>query len=122
MAAQRRVNTWVSQQTHGRIPRALAAPPPASTGAILSNAIYMKAAWRFPFARELTKAGVFRPSLSQQVTVQYMRGQFNLRLADNPRLRIRVLHMPYKRSDVGFYVILPYDVKVAWALESRALM
>ena len=42
-----------------------------------------------------------------------MRGQFNLRLADNPRLRIRVLHLPYKRSDVGFYIILPYDVKVS---------
>lgn len=41
-----------------------------------------------------------------------MRGQFYLGLADNPRLRIRVLHMPYKRSDVGFYIILPYDVKV----------
>lgn len=41
-----------------------------------------------------------------------MRGQFNLRLADNPRLRIRVLHLPYKRSDVGFYIILPYDIKV----------
>lgn len=110
-AAQRRINQWVSQQTHGRIPRALAAPPPASTAVILSNSIYMKAAWRFPFSRELTKPGIFRPSLSQQVTVQYMRGQFNLRLADNPRLRIRVLHMPYKRNDVGFYIILPYDIK-----------
>ncbi|XP_052124365.1 leukocyte elastase inhibitor-like isoform X1 [Frankliniella occidentalis] len=67
VGAQRRVNAWVSQQTHGRIPRALAAPPPASTAVILSNSIYMKAAWRFPFSREFTKPGVFRPSLSQQV-------------------------------------------------------
>ncbi|KAK3925622.1 Heterochromatin-associated protein MENT [Frankliniella fusca] len=111
VTAQRRVNTWVSQQTHGRIPRALAAPPPPSTAVILSNSIYMKAAWRFPFSRELTKPGVFRTSLTQQVPVQFMRGQFSLRLADNPRLRIRVLHMPYKRSDVGFYIILPYDIK-----------
>lgn len=110
-AAMRRINTWVSQQTYGRVSRALATPPPASTAVILSNAIYMKAAWRFPFSRELTKMGVFKPSLSQQVEVPFMRGQFNLGLADNPRLRIRVLHMPYKRSDVGFYIILPYDVK-----------
>lgn len=111
VAAQRRINTWVSQQTYGRVPRALKAPQPPTTAVVLSNAIYMKAAWRFPFARELTKVGVFKPSLSQQVQVPFMRGQFSLRLADNPRLRIRVLHLPYKRSDVGFYVILPYDVK-----------
>ncbi|XP_034253127.1 leukocyte elastase inhibitor-like [Thrips palmi] len=109
--AMRRINTWVSQQTHGRIPRALAAPLPVSTAVVLSNSIYMKAAWRFPFSRELTKVGPFRLSLTQQVQVPFMRGQFNLGLADNPRLRIRVLHMPYKRSDVGFYIILPYDIK-----------
>ena len=66
-AAQRRINAWVSQQTNGRIARALAAPPPPSTAVIMSNSIYMKAAWRFPFSRELTAPGIFRPSLGQQV-------------------------------------------------------
>jgi serpin B len=57
--ATREINTWASQETHGRIPH-LFAPGVlnASTALVLANAVYFKGAWAQPFSKA-TVPGTF---------------------------------------------------------------
>jgi len=54
------INRWVSAQTHHKIPDL---PPlgsvTAATRLVLTNAIYMKAAWQMPFQKSATKKEPF---------------------------------------------------------------
>ncbi len=44
-----RINAVVAHETHGLVPALFQAPLPLSTRAVLSNALYLKAAWLHPF-------------------------------------------------------------------------
>ena len=57
--ATREINTWASQETHGRIPH-LFTPGVlnASTALVLANAVYFKGGWAQPFSKA-TVSGTF---------------------------------------------------------------
>jgi len=52
------INSWVSEHTGGVIP-ALFAELPLETRLLLANAVYLKAAWRYPFKRRDTALAPF---------------------------------------------------------------
>jgi len=74
--ARARINSAVAAQTHGHIRNLL--PPgaiaPQSTGWVLTNALYLDAAWRHRFDRAKTAPGPFRTLAGTVVTVRYMHG------------------------------------------------
>jgi serpin B len=46
-----RINAVVARETHGLIPALFQAPLPRSTRTVLTNALYLKARWLYPFPR-----------------------------------------------------------------------
>jgi serpin B len=67
------INAAVSAQTRGHIPALL---PPGSidsgTGWVLTDAVYLKAAWATPFQARDTEPGPFRTATGRAVTASYL--------------------------------------------------
>jgi serpin B len=96
-AARREINDLIGKQTEGKITDLL--PPDAInalTRLVLANAIYLKAAWAYPFPEPATADSPFYPEgpgTGSPVTVRMMR------LAEN---------LLYLREDGYQSVLLPY--------------
>jgi len=78
--ARTTINTWVERETEQKIKDLL--PPnllTAQTKLVLTNAIYFKGNWQFPFAEEKTQAIPFTLPEGQTIQVPTMSrtGQFN---------------------------------------------
>jgi len=71
-----RINAAVSAQTRGHIRNLLPAGsiPPGSIGWVLTNALYLNAAWQRRFDRAKTAPGPFRTGTGAVVTARYMHG------------------------------------------------
>jgi serpin B len=91
----------------GAIDRVFNHPLPATTAAVLTNAIYFKGAWETPFNSQYTVPGKFKYNGTHRVDVQFMRGQFDLKYVDSNRLGCRMISIPYKHGQAAMYVILP---------------
>ncbi|MDD5289493.1 MAG: serpin family protein, partial [Dehalococcoidales bacterium] len=64
------INNWVSEQTNNRIKDLLPQGTiDTDTRFVLTNAIYFDAAWKYPFAKESTKNGIFNLRDGSTVTV-----------------------------------------------------
>jgi serpin B len=74
--ARARINSAVAAETHGHIRNLLPAGaiPAQSTGWVLTNALYLDAAWRHRFDRAKTAPGPFRTEAGAVITVRYMHG------------------------------------------------
>lgn len=74
--ARVQINAAVAAQTHGHIGNLLPAGsiPPHKVGWVLTNALYLDAAWQHRFDRAKTAPGPFRTGTGSVVTVQYMHG------------------------------------------------
>jgi serpin B len=71
--ARAAINAWVAQQTKDKITDLLAAGTiDSSTRLTLVNAIYLKAPWQFPFAKELTAPGSFTDASGRTDTTAMM--------------------------------------------------
>lgn len=93
--------------TLGAIDRVFSHALPATTAAVLTNSIYFKGAWETPFNSQYTVPGKFKYNDTHRVDVQFMRGQFNLKYAENTRLGCRMISIPYKHGQAAMYAILP---------------
>ena len=70
------INTWVSDRTNAKIPELLhpdAVSP--DTSLMLTNTIYLKAAWKYPFTATATAVGPFTRDDGTVVDVPIMRGR-----------------------------------------------
>lgn len=101
------LNRWAALNTLGAIDRVFSHPLPATTAAVLTNAIYFKGAWETPFNSQYTVPGKFKYNDTASVDVQFMRGQFNLKYAESHRLGCRLVCIPYKHGQAAMYAILP---------------
>jgi serpin B len=74
--ARAQINRAVAAQTHGHISNLLPAGsiPPHSVGWVLTNALYLDAAWQHRFDPAKTAPGPFRTGNGTVVTVRYMHG------------------------------------------------
>ncbi|MEK8106297.1 serpin family protein [Micromonospora sp. M12] len=58
--ARQEINTWVSDRTNAKIPELLQSDAVSrDTSLVLTNAIYLKAAWKYPFTATATAVGPF---------------------------------------------------------------
>jgi serpin B len=117
-AARKTINDWVEEQTRKKI-RDLLGPTDVdpSTTLVLTNAIYYKGLWAFPFREPATdKAGVFTTAAGEKVTVPMMRQLEFFRVYDGGTFR--VLELPYKGLRRSMLVVLPKKTDGLDALEA----
>jgi serpin B len=95
------INGWVSSRTEGTIPNLLQASDfPSLTTAVLTNALYLKAAWAEPFFDWATENRTFTRRDGSEVTVPMMSGWIEAaRYTAGPGYRSAAL--PYHRGGDG---------------------
>jgi len=106
------INAWVGAHTQGVIPRILAELP-KKTLLALANAIYLKAAWRYPFKPGATASAPFHGEggsapiafMHESESLPYGRGR-----------GYAAVDMPYRSSTLSLLVMLPVGQSLA-ALE-----
>lgn len=110
-ASANTINTFVSQQTHGKITDLFSASSLSSdTLVVIVNALYMKGLWLHKFDPENTKSGQF--SSFEYATYMNQVNKFNY--AALPELDATALEMPYANSSFAVVFILPNE-NVAYA-------
>lgn len=104
--ARQRINAWVAEQTRDKI-RDLLQPGDITsrTRLVLTNAIYFKAAWRYPFKPEDTREGDFTLLNGQKVRVPMMHLNKELAYAEGEDYQAAAL--PYAGGDYEMVVLVP---------------
>ena len=116
-AACERINAWVAEETRDKItelvePDAL----PAMLQLMITNAIYFKAAWRFPFDAQRTQPMPFTLISGETTEVAMMQQQARLSYAENDDWQ--VVALPYgEAGEIDMVVLLPRAVDGLSALE-----
>ena len=90
-------NRWADEKTHGKINQ-IADENQRCLPAVLMNAVYFKAAWAFPFQKEITKPQAFHNAdgTENQIPFMHQTSHFDYFEADG----IRAVRMPYKNYSV----------------------
>jgi serpin B len=112
-SATEAINAWVSAHTQGIIPRILASLPP-QTRLALANAIYLKAAWRYPFKAAATASAPFHGERGS-ASIAFMHETDALPYGHGPGYA--AVDMPYRSSTLSLLVMLPVGQNLA-ALEA----
>ncbi len=98
------INAWVREQTAVRIDRLFDQLDPA-TRLVLANAVYLKADWRTPFAKNPTKDATFTRADGTTVVAPMMHQQESLRYASGQGWQ--AVELPYADSELAMRVIVP---------------
>jgi serpin B len=108
-AARKLINGWVDGQTEHRIPELLVPGIlTPMTRLTLVNAVYLKAAWQYPFDPESTKPGTFtRPDGS---TVQVPTMALTESLSYAAGTGWQAVELPYVGHSLAMTLILPDDL------------
>jgi serpin B len=102
--ARQTINTWVSDQTAGKIPQLIGQGVPL-TALVLVNAVYLKGAWTTPFQTSATTPGPFQAP-GGSVTVPFMHATEDLTLATGAGWQ--AVELPYGSSgQLEMTVVLP---------------
>lgn len=113
-AAAGKINSWVSEKTHGKIDKIVEKIGPAAV-MYLINALYFKAAWTTSFNKESTYEGGFMLSDGTEAKADYMRFSEEQEAPkffsyssdwDDPD-GYSVVRIPYGRDVFAFYGIVP---------------
>lgn len=101
------INTWVDDQTAGRIPDLFEGGDlDANTRLVLVNAIYFLAEWAAGFDEEDTSEDTFTLASGEEVEVPMMRqsdGEFGYADVDG----VQILEMPYEDEEISMVLLLP---------------
>jgi serpin B len=106
--AVERINSWVSENTEGRIPQLIGPDAIDSTTVlVLTNAIYFKASWGTPFDEGETRDDPFYLLDGTEIAVPMMRQEaaFPYRREDDCRAVI----LPYVGGQMSMVVIMPNE-------------
>lgn len=108
-AAAAAINAWVKKHTNGRIPQ-LFAKLPATTEAVLANAIYFKASWAEPFDPSDTAPGSFAAP-GGSVRAQFMKLTGSLPLAHTEGCT--AVQLPYRGGRFAALALMPSSGSLA---------
>jgi serine protease inhibitor len=99
------VNSWVSEQTQGKIKQIIQPPLSSKTGAFLANAIYFKGSWEHKFDSSATKDEAFhtRNGAEKQVPMMRQSRKFNYQ----EDTEFQAVRLPYSGNRLGMFIILP---------------
>jgi serpin B len=105
--ARQAINQWVEDQTNQKI-KELFKPNilNINTRLVLTNAIYFKAAWMNPFAKDNTKDADFTLADGKKVSVPTMH-QKNLRARFFKGDGFSLLELPYEKFELSMLLFLP---------------
>ncbi len=110
--ARKAINTWVGEKTKDKIPELL---PQGSvdprTQLVVTNAIWFKGRWEFPFPKPATKDEPFKTDGGKSVTVPMMHLTDSFRAATQPGMKL--LEMRYAESQLAMLFVLPDDTSSA---------
>lgn len=100
------INQLVAAQTEGKIPELF---PPGTitsiTRMVLTNALYLAAAWQKPFQPNTTAPAAFTTANGASAQVATMTGEVSASYASRPGYQ--VITLPYVGGKLGFSVLLP---------------
>ncbi len=105
-AAAKAINAWVSDQTNQKITQ-LAEPAmfSADTALALTNAVYFKAAWRFPFNEAATADAPFTLLSGEQANVPTM--HLTETLDVNVAEALTMVRLPYAGGTMVMEILMP---------------
>lgn len=104
--ARRAINEWVAKQTERKIPELIPKGVlDALTRLVLTNAIYLKAPWQYPFDPALTRDGVFRLLDGSTVTTPFMR--LNEAVGYAGGTGWQAVRIPYADTRLALEIVLP---------------
>ncbi|MBO4441053.1 serpin family protein [bacterium] len=102
-----KINSWVSEKTHGKIDRIIDQIG-VNTVMYIINAVYFKAAWTNAFDKDLTFKGNFWLSDNGMKDVDYMcAGGDSYSFKIDKENKYSVVRIPYGRGVFAFYSIVP---------------
>ena len=105
-AARIAINDWVGEQTEGRIEDLIPQGAlDALTRLVLTNAIYLNAAWAEPFIKEATRDGDFFLLDGATVQVPLMRQVAAFRYAAGAGYQ--AIELPYDGGELSMVILLP---------------
>ncbi|XP_009072082.1 PREDICTED: ovalbumin-related protein X-like [Acanthisitta chloris] len=118
--ARQRINSWVKNQTSGRIQDLL---EPSSvnlhTVLVLVNAIYFKGIWKAAFKEEDTQEVPFSVTKQESKPVQMMCQNSTFKVARVAAEKIKILELPYASGELSLLVLLPDDISGLEQLENK---
>jgi serpin B len=107
--ARRTINSWVEEQTGGKIKNLLQpAHLSPNTSLVLTNAIYFKGDWASPFPKAATKDEPFTVTEDKRVPVSMMHRIGRLNYLDGGDFH--ALELPYAGNDLSMVIVLPKKV------------
>jgi serine protease inhibitor len=106
-AALQRINDWVSQNTHGKIPSIFDPPLPPDLRLILLDAIYFKGTWETPFDKQLTRDQPF--TLRGGQTTQHPRMSRKGRMNYLESAGFQAVMLPYASRQASLCIFLPKE-------------
>lgn len=114
------INDWVAKQTNDEIKDLLPAPAVTKdTRLVITNAIWFKGTWQQTFAKSATSDAAFHVDAKTNVSTPTMHQTNHFRYADVPSAGVKVLEMPYGKSDLAMDIILSDDPTGLSKVESQ---
>ncbi|XP_061446528.1 serpin B6-like [Rhineura floridana] len=110
--SRKRINTWVEEQTAGKIQNLLAPGIINSlTRLVLVNAIYFKGNWANQFRKDCTKEQPFKINKNESKTVQmmYKKAKFNMTYISD--YCTKILELPYVANELSMIILLPDKIE-----------
>uniref|UniRef100_A0A8W8IEI2 Serpin domain-containing protein n=1 Tax=Magallana gigas TaxID=29159 RepID=A0A8W8IEI2_MAGGI len=120
IASSTRINTWVEEQTNGKIQCLIPEEQLQESLIVLINAIYFKGVWENAFEVWNTKREPFQISETELGTVEMMNMETDTWLISMSKpLDCQVLNLPYKGGELSMIIVLPNKVDGLSTLESN---
>jgi serpin B len=108
--ARETINTWVSRKTKGKIAEILESSAlDRSTRVVLTNALYFKGLWAFPFQKDQTRSTPFTLLSGEKKPVKMMTRTETFAYMENDA--IQAVSLPYAARDYAMVLLLPKDKK-----------
>jgi serine protease inhibitor len=113
------IDRSISVTTRGHIPQLLDAASVQDLGWVLTDALYLNAAWASPFTVTNTEDGAFRTAAGRDVTAKFMRGG-SFRWTESAGWS--AVDLPYKGGRLAMVALLPPESAGGCALPSAGTL
>lgn len=114
--APRRINSWASKETQGKIPKVLDRIDPAEV-LLLLNAVYFKGQWTHKFDKSRTQERDFTLAGGTTKQVQRMSQAGRFEYFETPEMQ--AIRLPFGDGDLVMQVLLPAKASSLGALEEQ---
>jgi len=100
-----RINRWADSMTSGKIRGLITEPLDSAAKLVITNAVYIKAAWLMPFDTVATRDRPFFTGNGRKVEIPTM--DLTTELAHHREARYQSVRLPFRAGLTALYVILP---------------